>query len=86
MAAGNIVIGSDIEAHKNTIEDGIDGFLCGTDPKSIAQKLSHIIENWGSQEINSMREKALKKMREVFSMEGVSALEEKYIREAVVLR
>lgn len=79
MAAGNIVIASDIKAHKTTIDDKIDGFLCGTDVKSIQERLTYVISHLNDDEIRTIRERAVKKVEKFFSMKETAKKEYQYI-------
>ncbi|MFH0740182.1 MAG: glycosyltransferase family 4 protein [bacterium] len=80
MACGNVVIVSDIEAHKTTVEDKVDGFLCRTDIKSIQEKLDYVIERLSFEEIKNLRKKAVEKVESLFSMEKTAEKEFQYLK------
>lgn len=44
MACGLITIGSDLRSHREVIEDGVNGFLCGVDADAIGECLQRIID------------------------------------------
>lgn len=79
MATGNIVIASDIEAHRNTIDDKINGFLCPADPESIQEKLEYVIKHLNDDEIRTLMERAVKKVKHLFSMQEITKKEYQYI-------
>lgn len=81
MACGNVVIASDLPAHRNTIDDGINGVFCKTGIESIQEKLEYVIQNINSDKIKKMRESAVSKVRDNFSMEAIIKKEFNYINE-----
>lgn len=81
MATGNIVIASDLPAHRNTIDENENGFICQTDPKSIMEKIEYIIQNFNSDKLKLVRENAIKKVRDNFSMDSVSEKEYGFLLE-----
>ena len=45
LSCGCAVIGANSPGIKNIIENGVNGFLCGTDNKSIQKKITFLLEN-----------------------------------------
>ena len=43
MSCGLVVIGSDVDGIRELIDDGRNGFLCGTDPESIASTMKKVM-------------------------------------------
>lgn len=81
MASGNIVIASDLPAHRNTIDEGINGYISGVESSSIQEKLEYVIKNYHTEEIIKIKEMAIKKVQDNFSMDSVVKKEYDYICE-----
>jgi glycosyltransferase involved in cell wall biosynthesis len=69
MACGLITIGSDLQAHREVIEDGSNGFLCGVDADSIAACTRKIIEERPGY-LFGIKETARKNIVERYSMDA----------------
>jgi glycosyltransferase involved in cell wall biosynthesis len=67
MACGNIVIASDIGAHKVVVKDAYNGFLSGTSPASIKRCLEKVI-NYDKAKLMEISTNAVKTIQSLYSM------------------
>jgi len=67
MACGNIVIASNIDAHKVVIKDGYNGFICGTEPASIKKCFKKVF-NYDKTKLIDISKNAVDTVRSLYSM------------------
>jgi len=67
MSCGNIVIVSDIEAHKSVVNNEYNGFICGRDVLSIKNCLKKVI-NYDRDKLMKISKNAVETMRSLYSM------------------
>ena len=82
MASGLIAVGSDIRAHRETISDGDNGFLCDPDPTSIRKCLERVL-SLNPSSLNAITRKARQDVLDNYSMD-TNALKELRILESLV--
>lgn len=68
MSTGNIVVASDLPAHRNTVDNRTDGFICQKDEESIKNTIEYIIKNIKSNLMSDIRKNAAEKVKNNFSM------------------
>lgn len=81
MATGNIVIASDLPAHRNTIDEGINGLICKFDTASIRERIEYVLARIDAKDMVRMRAVAAEKVRTSFSMETIAEREYGYLVE-----
>ncbi len=66
MSLGKLVIASDIPAHKASIKDNVDGFICGKSPESIRDCIEKVV-SMGHNKRSVIQENAAEKIINDFS-------------------
>jgi len=67
MACGLIVVASDIEAHRQVLADGRNGFICGMETDSIAACLRRLLDT-APDELAAIAQQGVEDVSEKYSM------------------
>lgn len=74
MACGLITIASDIQAHRDVLTDGVNGFLCGFDPASVRSCLVRVL-SMSSDALEGISGRARQDIERKYSMRSIAKQE-----------